>query len=226
MTAMFTALGTMIAVHHKQKTGEGQVLDVAMHEALFRVLEYTAAAYQKMGIVRQRRGNVSEGAASNLYQTADGKWVAVVAVADNIFPRLCQAMGKEDLLQDERFATRLRRDQNYTLVDTTIADWMAQQNSQELMKLLDEHGIPGHVVYDIADIFEDPHYLARQDIIEREHPVLGKMALSNVCPRMSKTPGRVDWPGLPMGWHNEEIYLGLLGLPRGEFEALIGKGII
>ena len=226
MTAMFAAVGTLTAITHKLRTGEGQEVDVAMHEALFRVLEHTAMVYDKLGTVRQRRGNASEAAGSNLYQTADGKWFAIVAVTDNLFAQLLQAMGREDLLKDERFALRAKREENYDLVDGTVAEWVATQNARDVQKRMDDFKVPGHLVNDISDIFQDPHYQAREDIVYREHPQLGKVAMSNVVPRFSKTPGEVKWPGMPMGWHNEEIYEGLLGMSKNEVESLKSKGVI
>ncbi|MFO7264276.1 MAG: formyl-CoA transferase [Bacillaceae bacterium G1] len=213
LAAMFAVIGTLVALHERERSGEGQVVDTALYEAVFAVMESIVPDYLLAGYVRERMGNKLPGVApSNIYKTKDGTYVVIGANADNVFRRLCEAMGRPELSDDPRFSTHHARGANMDELDRIIEEWTSTLTVEECLAILEEKGVPAGKIYSAKDIVEDPHYLAREMIVRVPHPVLGEFPMPGIVPKLSRTPGRIKEPGAEvMGKHNEEVYGQLLG---------------
>ncbi|MBX6395442.1 MAG: CoA transferase [Alicyclobacillaceae bacterium] len=228
LAGLFATIGCLIALHERSRSGRGQVVDTALYEAVFGVMESIIPEYGLLGHIRERSGNILPGIApSNIYATADGTWIVIGANADTVFRRLCQAMGRPELAEDERFATHLARGEHQSELDELIEQWTRTKSCDELLEILAEAGVPAGRIYNAKDMFTDPHYRARDMILEIEHPVLGKFPMPGIVPKLSRTPGEVRHAGpIQMGEHNREIYEGLLGLSPSTLETLKEEGVI
>ncbi|RTG98551.1 formyl-CoA transferase [Thermus scotoductus] len=222
------ALGALAALWYRDaRGGRGQVIDVAIYEAVLAYMESLIPEYALTGYIRERTGPVLPGVApSNIYPTADGQWLVMGANADTVFRRLCQAMGRPELAEDPRFATHDARAENMELLDSLISEWTATRPIDDLLETLHEAGVPAGKIYTARDMLEDPHFLARQAIVKVNVPGIGEMPMQNVFPKLSLTPGEVRWPGPELGEHNREIFCGLLGLTEDELAELKEKGVI
>lgn len=228
-TGVFAGLAALMALYHRDaRGGGGQEVDVALYESLFRMIETTVPAYDQLGIVAERRGNAM-GVASPVgtFQTRDGRWVVLTASTDRTWTRLCEAMGANDLLDDPRFQTNEQRVRNNDDLDPLVATWFLSRDRDEAIATLDAAGVPVSPIYSVADICDDPHYAARDNVIELEHPLLGRLRMPGVIPHFSLTPGAVRHPGHPaLGAFNDDVYGELLGLSREERERLTRDGVI
>jgi formyl-CoA transferase len=227
LAAAFAALGTLVALHQRGRTGRGQVVDSAIYEAVLAMMESLLPEWQVAGYQRERTGttlpNVSP---SNVYPTADGEMVLVAANQDTVFRRLAEVMGRPELAADERYATHGARGQHMEELDRTIAEWTAALGADELLDRLHGNGVPAGRIFRAKDMFEDPHFAAREAIVRLAHPELGELAMHNVAPKLSDSPGRVRHVGPELGEHNEEIYHGLLGLDGDAMSSLRAAGVI
>lgn len=229
VAGLFGALGAMFAVHHRdvKGTGEGQVIDVSLYEPLFRLVESFVIAYDQLGQVKERRGNrMEESSPRNAYETRDEEWVAVSASSQRTFERLAEAIGCPNLPEDPRFADNPSRVDNAGQLDAILAEWFRHLRLEDAMEILEQHDVVAGPIYDIRRIFRDPHYEARESIIDVDDPQLGSIRMQNVIPKMSKTPGEVAFPGLGLGEHNHEIYGERLGLSAEEIEELRDSSVI
>ncbi len=227
LAALFAAIGALSAFHLAEKTGVGQVVDSAIYEAVLAMMESLLPEYALAGYVRERTGSILPNVApSNVYPTADGQMIVIAANQDSVFGRLAVAMNHPELAQDPKYSTHAARGENQEELDTLISAWTATYEGAKLSQLLDENGVPQGRIYTAKEMFEDPHFKARNDIITLEHPELGQFPMHNVAPRLSKTPGVLRWVGPHLGEHNEEIYHDLLGISKPETEELIAKGVI
>ncbi len=230
MTGLFGALGVLLALYYRdaQGTGLGQWIDATLYESMFRFLEDTVPTYDKLGVVRQRVGlSVGAGAApADAYRAGDGKWLTLAVPHDGHFRRLTHAMGMEELNDDPRFGTNADRIANRGALDSILQPWLDGLDRDAAVKRLEAEGVVVSAIYSIADIFGDPHYAAREAIARVTDARLGDIAMPAVTPRLSLTPGRVDRSGPALGEHNEEVYSGLLGLPRSEIDALRDRSVI
>jgi formyl-CoA transferase len=227
LAGTFAALGTLLALHARGRSGRGQVVDSAIYEAVLAMMESLVTEYQVAGYTRERTGAILPNVApSNVYPSADGQLVLVAANQDTVFRRLAGVMGRPELADDPRYASHSARGEHQEALDGLIAGWTATQEADPLLRVLEEAGVPAGRIYRAADMLADPHYLARQAIVRLADPELGEIAMQNVAPRLSATPGRVAWPGPALGQHNQEVYQGLLGLPDGEVERLADQGVI
>lgn len=229
LAAMFGVIGALAAVYHREvnKAGTGQVVDVGIYEAVYALMESALSEYDKLKVVRERSGPVLPNVApSNLYQTKDHKYALIAANADNVFRRLMKAIGKEELTEDPRFATHHARGENMKDLDAIIEAWTCQRNCCDVLALMDEVGVPASSIYTIADIANDPHYRARDMLLTINDPELGDIKMQGIVPKLSATPGSVDWTGPRLGEHNDEIYKGLLGLSDQEIQELLKEKII
>lgn len=222
------ALGALAALWQRDIRGSrGQVVDVAIYEAVLAYMESLIPEYALTGYIRERTGPVLPGVApSNMYPTADGQWLVMGANADNVFRRLCHAMGRPELAEDPRFATHDARGQNMEALDSIIADWSSTQLVDQLVELLNGAGVPAGKIYTAREMLADPHFGAREAIIWVNAPGIGKMPMQNVFPKLSATPGQVRWAGPELGEHNGEVFRGLLGLSEAELAELGRKGVI
>jgi formyl-CoA transferase len=179
------------------------------------------------GYTRERTGAILPNVApSNVYPTADGQLVLVAANQDTVFRRLAAVMARPELADDPRYASHSARGEHQVELDGLIAGWTATLDADRLLAALEEAGVPAGRIYRAADMLADPHYQARQAIVRLADPELGEIAMQNVAPRLSATPGRVAWPGPALGQHNREVYQGLLGLPDEEVERLADQAVI
>jgi formyl-CoA transferase len=230
LAGMFTAQGVLAALYWRDATGsgEGQVVDVSLMEAAFALLESTVPEYDRLGIVRGPQGTNLKGVApSNIFKSKDDKWIVIAANADNVFGRLCAAMGRPELAEDPKFATHLARGDNQEEIEGLIADWAAERDAKEIDDVLNEAGVICGPIYTIADIFEDEHFKARDMLLEHEDPEFGTYIGPGIVPKLTGTPGAVRWSApWDEGSHNTEIYGELLHLPEDELAALQEEGVI
>src|SRR3954470_5739199 len=226
LAASFAFMGGLMAVHARAGNGgRGQVVDSAIYEAVLAVMESIVPEYQQNGYVRERTGAILPGVApSNVYPTADGQQVLIAANQDTVFRRLAEAMDRADLA--EEFAAHAARGQRQDELDELITKWTSGMTADELNQKLLDHAVPTGKIYRAADMLDDPHFAARQAIIHMVHPEFGEMAMQNVFPRLSETPGEVRLLGPELGQHNDEIFFGLLGRSPAELRALASAGIL
>lgn len=227
LSGLYGALGTLLALQAREKTGRGQVVDIGLYESIFRILDELAPAFAYKGYVRQRMGPGTVNVVPHShYPTKDNRWIAIACTSDKIFERLAIAMGRPELAAPDRWGTIAARERDRAIVDDTVAIWTAQFNRDDLMRKCESEQVPCGPVYAIDEIFEDPHYAARENILRMTDPRAGDLAVPNLVPRLSDTPGRVNWLGPELGSHNDEIYKGLLGLDDAELERLRGAGVV
>ena len=227
LAATFACLGGMMALHNMHRTGRGQVVDSAIYEAVLNVMESLITEYDKADFIRERTGAILPNVApSNVYPTKDEKFVLIAANQDTVFSRLAKVMGREELAADERYATHSARGKYQAELDDLIAEWTRTMTAAELGPLLDEAGVPRGDIYRAPEMLEDAHFKAREAIVKVAHPVFGDLAMQNVAPRLSDTPGRVVSPGPELGEHNADVFKGLLKLDDARISELAERGII
>ena len=228
VAGLFGAVGVLAALYQRHTDGtlKGEEIDCSLMESMFRIMEFLPIEYDQLGIVRQRSGSFSQYAApGNIYKTRDGKWASIAASTQSIFERLCRALGRADLITDERFLSNPVRVENRQLLDALIRDEIAKYTVDELGAMLDENEVGFSPIYDIADIFKDPHFAARQALIEVPDGELGKVRMQNVAPVFVNSPGAVRSAGPSIGQHNDEV-LTALGLSHEEIASLKEAGVI
>jgi len=242
LAGLFGAIGALMALLHRERqrvqgrydvssVGYGQVVDVALYEAVFAVTESLLPEYDGYGIIRQRTGNILPGLTpSNIYACQEGKWVVIGGNADGVFKRLMQAIGRADLAEDPRFADNPGRTRHQEFLDGVIANWTSQHTLDEVMEAMNEAGVPAGPIYDAADIMNDPHYNARNMIEDHEVSIApgerNTVRFPGIVPKLSETPGETQWLGPALGAHNEEVYGQLLGFTPERLEQLKQGGII
>ncbi|WP_339210854.1 CoA transferase [Aeribacillus sp. FSL K6-8210] len=229
ITGVYTAFAAVSALYYRDKTDdpEGQVVEMGLYESIFRMLEFLVAEYDQNGIVRERTpGLAGHSSPAGTYETKDGKYVVLVCSTDSTFNRLAEAMERTDMLEDERYYTNSQRLKHDDEVQKIVSDWIRQFTLKELQEKLDLYGVPVSPILSIKDIFENEHYQARRNIVEVEHPRLGKVKVPGVVPNFSKTPGTIRYRAPELGEHNEEILGGKLGLSKQELAELKEKGVI
>lgn len=206
LAAMHAALGVMMALHARERSGRGQVVDAALYESVLAVMENLVTEYGLTGYVRERSGSILPGIApSNIYPCAEGEMVLIGGNGDTVFVRLADAMGRPDLKSDPKFATHAARGVNQEELDGIIAGWTSTRRLPDLLEALDAGGVPSGRLYRAPEMLEDPQFAARQSIIDVEHPVFGPIKMQNVFPKLSDNPGRVRWPGPTLGAHTDEV---------------------
>jgi len=227
LAATFAALGTLVALHARQATGRGQVVDSAIYESVLALMESMLPEWALAGYQRERTGSVLPNVApSNVYPTHDGDLILIAANQDSVFRRLVTVMGQPELADDEHYATHGARGANMGELDGLIAVWTAGHDADELLSLLHADGVPAGRIFRAKDMFEDPHFAARQAIVRLTHPAFGEFPIQNVFPQLSATPGRVRHLGPELGEHNDDVYRGLLGLGDGQLADLAADGVI
>jgi crotonobetainyl-CoA:carnitine CoA-transferase CaiB-like acyl-CoA transferase len=229
LAAMFAVQGVLMALYDREAHGgRGQVVDASILESCFALLESMVPEYAKLGVTREPAGTGLEGVApSNVYRSRDGRWIVIAANSPNLWQRLCQAIGRPDLLEDERFRTHWDRGRNRHLLDEIMAAWVEQRDAAEVDQAMSDAGVVCGPVYSIADIFHDPHYRSRDMFLTLEDPELGELVVPGIVPKLSRTPGEVRHPGpWQLGAHNREVYCGLLGLSEAELEELSAAGLV
>lgn len=228
LAALFATIGCLIALQERNKSGQGQVVDTAIYEAVFAMMEGLVPEYEKTGYIRERTGSILPGVApSNLYKTKDDEYVIIAANADTVFYRLTKVMGQPELSEDKRFVTHTSRGKNMEELDLIIEDWTQTLKTEEILNKLAENGVPAGKIYSAKDIVQDPHYAAREMIISMQHPTLGELPIPGIVPKLSRTPGEIKELGpVEMGEHNAEVFRELLKYSTEKINALESSNII
>jgi formyl-CoA transferase len=226
LAATFAALGGLMALHAVKRTGRGQVVDSAIYEAVLAMMESLITEYDKAGYIRERSGAVLPNVApANAYHCSDGM-VLIAANQDSVFRRLAEAMGRPELADDSRYATHGARGANQVELDQLIDDWTRGLTVEAVIWLMNEFGVPVGRIYRAPEMLEDAHFKARDAIVRIPHKIFGSLAMQNVAPKLSATPGRIRSPGPELGEHNDEIYRGLLGFDDAKLADLRRRGIV
>ncbi|HMV73375.1 MAG TPA: CoA transferase [Microthrixaceae bacterium] len=226
LAATFACVGTLVALHARENTGRGQVVDAALYEAVLGVMESLIPEYTVSGYVRPRTGSILPNVApANAYPTADGEHL-ISGNQDTVFKRLAEAMGRPELADDERYATHNARGANQAELDDLIAEWSKGLTSAELEELLNRHSVPNGKIYTAPDMLADAHFAARKAIVTMAHPQLGDFPMQNVVPKLSDTPGEVRWVGPELGEHTDEVLAEALDLDEAARSALRDAGVI
>ncbi|WP_164219592.1 CoA transferase [Virgibacillus sp. YIM 98842] len=229
ITGVYVAFAAVAALYHRDtgEVEEGQVVDLGLYESIFRMLEFLVAEYDQNKKVRERSpGLAGHSSPAGTYETKDGKFVVLVCSTDSTFDRLAKAMEREDMLEDDRYYTNSVRLKHDAEVQDIVSTWIAQFTQKELTAKLDDYGVPVSPIYTIEDIFNDPQYKARENIVEVEHPRLGKVKVPGIVPKFSKTPGAIRHRAPELGEHNEEILGKELGFSEEEIYKLKKEGVI
>jgi formyl-CoA transferase len=227
LAATFACLGTLVALHAREKTGRGQVVDAAIYESVLALMESMVPEWQIAGYQRERTGTVLPNVSpSNVYPTRDGDAVLIAANQDSVFRRLATVMDQPDLAADERYATHGARGASMDELDGIIAAWTSTLDADDLLERLNEHGVPAGRIYRARDMLADPHFAARDAIVRLQHPALGEFPVQNVTPKLSETPGSVRHLGPQLGEDNDDVYRGLLEMDDERFTTLHDDGVI
>jgi crotonobetainyl-CoA:carnitine CoA-transferase CaiB-like acyl-CoA transferase len=229
LASLYAVIGALIAVHARDVLGrgEGQVVDVALYEAVFNLMESMVPEFDVAGIVRERTGSSLPGITpSNTYCSGDGSYVAIGGNSDAIFKRLMKAIGRPELGEVPRYRTNADRTEHAEELDTLIEEWVQLHPTGEILRILDEAAVPVGPIYSVDDIVEDEQYHAREMLLETEIEGIGPVKMPGLVPKLSETPGGVEWYGGLLGAHNEDVYGGLLGLSAEEIERLSEEGVI
>ncbi|HEY7517529.1 MAG TPA: CoA transferase [Methylomirabilota bacterium] len=227
LAGVFGAFGALTALRHRERTGEGQVVDIGLYEPMLRMLDELIPVYGATGYVRERIGSATEYVVPhNHYQARDGAWLAIACTNDRMFERLAvKAMGTPALV--ERYPTMTVRLERRQEVDAAVARWVGGLDAADALTRLDAAEVPSSRVASVRDIFEDPQVISRRNVAEIASPLGGILHMAGIVPRLTATPGAVRHAGpLTIGQHNEEIYCGRLGLTRGELEGLKARGVV
>ncbi len=228
VAGLFGAVGILSALYQRNGSDDwqGEEIDCSLMESMFRILDFLPIEYDQLGVVRQRSGNFSQYASpGNVYQTRDGKWASIAASTQRIYERLCRALGRQDLLDDPRFRTNQLRVEHRLTLDDVIREEIGRHSMQELWQLLDANEVGFSPIYDIADIFSDPHFAARKAVVQVPDEELGPVRMQNVVPAFARAPGAVRHAGPSIGQHNDEVF-GALGLDAADIAALKATGVI
>ena len=227
LAAVHACLGAAMALHQVRLTGRGQVIDASIYESVLNMMESLVIDYDVGGYVRERTGSfLPRIAPSNVYPTSDGIWLVIGANQDSVWARMAEAMGRPELATDERYATHTARGLNQAELDELISGWTAGFAARDLEARLDEHGIPNGKIYRAPEMLEDPQFKARDSIVRVRHPEYGEVAMQNVAPRLSRTPGAVRHAGPSLGEHNDYVWGELAGLPTDRRAELRERGVI
>jgi crotonobetainyl-CoA:carnitine CoA-transferase CaiB-like acyl-CoA transferase len=227
MAGLYGALGAMLALRARERTGRGQMIDIGLYEPIFRILDELAPAYALKGKVRQRMGPGTVNVVPHShYPTKDGRWIAIACTNDKIYQRLAVAMNEPHMADPENWGTLAHRERDREAVDQHVGEWTARYDRAELLRICEESQVPCGPVYSIDEIFEDPQYAARGNILKMKDERVGELSIPNLVPRLSDTPGRVNSLGPALGQHNDEVFKGLLGMSDEEISRLDAAGVI
>jgi formyl-CoA transferase len=228
LAALFATIGCLTALNERHTSGRGQVVDTALYESVFSVMESIIPDYLLADYVRERMGNILPGVApSNIYKTQDETYIVIGANADGVYKRLCQAMQQPELFENPKYSTHHGRSDNMAELDQIIETWTKTLPAKVCLEILEANGVPSGLIYSAKEILEDPQYKEREMIIHVEHEELGDFPMPGVVPKLSRTPGKVKHVGATtMGQHNSEVYSNLLGFDTSKIEELTRNNII
>jgi crotonobetainyl-CoA:carnitine CoA-transferase CaiB-like acyl-CoA transferase len=228
ITGLYGAFGAVMAVMVARQTGKGQFVDSALYECAFSFMEPHIPAFEKLGHIANRAGpRLPDNTPNNLYPTGDGSFIHIAAVGEPVFRRFIAVLGRPELIDDPRFRTPVDRARNEDALDTIIEGWTTAHDLAALEKALQEADVPATRIFTMADIFGDPHYKARQAIVDAPDAEFGSVKMANVVPRLSATPGRVRHAGgQAIGGDTHAVLREVAGLSDSEIEALRKSGIV
>jgi formyl-CoA transferase len=228
VAGLHAALGILMALYHRDTGGgSGQVIDVALYEAVLNLMEGTIPEYDKAGVKREREGMRLTGIVpSGTYPCADGAYIVIGANGDSIFRRFMAAIAREDLARDARLASNEGRSKHIDEIDEAITAWTKGRKSLEALKILSEADVPSGPIYSAAEMLDDAHYKARGVFDEADLGRGDRVKLPKLAPRLSDTPGEMRWIGPTLGEHNDAVYRDWLGYPAAELERLLQEGVI
>jgi crotonobetainyl-CoA:carnitine CoA-transferase CaiB-like acyl-CoA transferase len=229
LSSVHAAFGAVAAIHARQRTGKGQVVDVALYEAAYTQMEPVVPAYEKLGVIPQREGsNLPSMAPNSSYPTRDGAWVLIAANSQPTWRRLVALMQQPELLTDPRFETIQARGlpDNMRAIDAIVAAWTRGFDAADLEDLLRQGELPCTRVYTIADIYADPHFQERDMLVQVAHPVLGHTTQTGIVPRFCATPGNIRHTGPNLGADTSSVLSQTLGLSAGRIAELNQSGAV
>lgn len=227
LSSLYGAIGILLALRHREKSGRGQVIDVGIFESVFRTLDELAPAYGLFGTVREREGAGSFIAVPHgHFRCQDDKWVAIACTTNRMFERLADAMERPELAAEDMYGIQKNRLAARAAVNALVEDWVGSHPRAEIMRRCLDAQVPSGNVNSIADIFEDEHFRARGTLAHVEVPGVGEVVVPGVLPRLSKTPGRISGLGPPLGNATVATLRDLLGLAEADIEALRERGVI
>ncbi len=227
IASLFGAVGVMIALRHAESSGRGQIIDVGIYEAVFRLLEELAATYGLHGTVREREGSGSFVACPHgHFRCGNGKWIAIACTTDKMFERLAVAMGRPELATAQMYGEQRKRLAARDEVNRIVNEWVAAQDRVEVLEKCLAQEVPAGKVNSIADIFADEHFQARGNLARVQAGVLGEVVVPGVVPRLSATPGRIEHLGPMLGNANADVLGGLLGLQAEEIRRLRQQRVV
>ncbi len=227
LAAIFGAMGALMALHARSRTGRGQVVDSAIYEAVLGVMESLVSEYDAAGYIRERTGPILPNVApSNVYPTADGLEILIAGNQDTVFRRLSEAMGRPELGDDVRYATHGARGAHQGELDEIIAAWTGSLRCAEVAQLMRDHGVPHGTIYRAKEMLEDEHFAARDAIVRVAHKQFGSLAMQNAFPKLSHTPGEVRWAGPELGEHTDEVLREALGRSTEDIAKLRSLGVV
>ena len=227
ITAIYAAFGTAMAIAYRERTGRGQCIDAALYEAAFSLMEASVPAYEKTGKLPRRAGSrLPNSAPNSLYPTRDGKYIHIAALADQVYRRLANAMGKPELGTDPRFAEQGPRARNVDQVDEIVTAWTSSLDLEDIERKLEAADVPASRIFTMHDIFQSPHYNAREMLVRVPDDDLGSVTLGGVVPKLSGTPGRIRWSGHRNGQDTRQILRGYLGMSNADIDELARGGIV
>ncbi len=226
VAAIHAALGVALAIIQRARSDEGQVIDVALYESVFNLMEGIVPEYDGGGVIREPSGTTVTGIVpTNTYRCDDGKYVVIGGNGDSIFKRLMTAAGRSDMAENPAMADNAGRVEHEAEIDEALAEWCAGHSSTHIINTLEEVRVPVGPIYNVEDMLADPHYNAR-GLFESVEIDGEPLKIPAIMPRLASTPGRTDWPGLAVGSHNEEVLQGLLQLGEAELQQLREEGVI
>jgi succinyl-CoA---D-citramalate CoA-transferase len=228
IAALYAVIGALLALYHRDThASTGQEVDVSLLESIVSLTEGSVTEYAVEGLVREREGTTLPGVApSNVYETRDGSWLVIAANATGPFRRLCAAIGVAELGDDPRYQTNNGRLRNRDALDRIISEWVSTRSKADVLRILDESGVPCAPINTAADLVADPHLRDREAIVYSSDPRLGRIPMPGVVPKLSGTAGRIAWTGPSLGEHNDEVYGGILGLSATQLDDLRRRRVI
>ena len=228
MAGMQAFIGILLALFHrgKAKGNQGQVVDIALYESMFNLLEAVVPEYDGAGVIRQPAGTTVTGIVpTNTYQCADGKYIIIGGNGDSIFKRLMNAAGRPDMAEDPGMSDNRGRVEHEKAIDKALSEWTQKLDGETVLAVLEEANVPAGPIYNIEDMMNDPHYQARgmfEEVEVKDKP----LKIPAIMPKLSVTPGATEWPGPEIGAHNAEVFQQYLGLSEQEIKQLEDEKVI